>query len=126
MINRGARTTYSFPKAVNPILKENFEENIMEPNKKISANQKQSSALLTFVSVYAIAVSTLMIEIQLRSKNYGFVPTSEQQSLRLESVNLSIESNTTGLEEIDLDKEWEGILGDKSKQELLAYAPPGV
>lgn len=98
----------------------------MEPNKKISANQKQSSALLTFVSVCAIAVSTVMIEIHLRSKNYSFAPTSKQQSLRQESVNPSIKSNSTGLEEIDLDKEWEGILGDKSKQELLAYAPPSV
>ncbi|AUB35373.1 hypothetical protein COO91_01251 [Nostoc flagelliforme CCNUN1] len=97
----------------------------MEPNKKISANQKQSSALLTFVSVCAIAASILMIEIHLRSKNYSFAPTSKQQSLRQESVNRPLESDIV-LEEIDLEKEWEGILGDKSKQELLAYDLPGV
>lgn len=98
----------------------------MEPNKKISANQKQSSALLTFVSICAIAASTLIIEIQQRSKNYGFAPATERQSLSRESINHPIKSDSTVLEEIDLDKEWEGILGDKSKQELLAYDPPGV
>ncbi len=98
----------------------------MEPKKKIPANQKQSSALLTFLSVCAIAASTVTIEIEQRSKNHDFSPTTEQQSLRQESINHPIESDSTGLEEIDLDKEWEGILGDESKQELLAYNPPGI
>lgn len=98
----------------------------MEPKKKILAHQKQSSALLTFLSVCVIAASTVILEIQQLSKNYGFAPATKQQSLRQESVNRPIESDSTGLEEIDLEKEWEGILGDESKQELLAYNPPGV
>lgn len=96
----------------------------MEPNKKIPAHQKQSSTLLTFLSVCAIAASTLIIEIQQRSKNYGFAPATEQQSLSRESINPPIKSDSTVLEEIDLEKEWKGILGDKSKQKLLAYHPP--
>ncbi|MBW4672869.1 MAG: hypothetical protein KME52_02160 [Desmonostoc geniculatum HA4340-LM1] len=97
----------------------------MQPKKKISANQKQSPTLLTFVSVCAIAASTVMIEIEQRSKKDDFAPTSEQQSLRQESVNRSLESDIV-LEEIDLKKEWKGILGDELKQELLAYAPIGI
>jgi hypothetical protein len=106
-------------------LKENFEENMTEPNKKIPTSQKQSSALLTFLSVCAITAFTIMIEIPQRSKNYGFAPATEQQSLNREFINHPIESDTV-LEEIDLDREWEGILGDESKQELLAYNPPTV
>lgn len=98
----------------------------MEPMKKIPAHQKQSSPLLTFLSICAIAASTVMMEIQQRSKNYGFAPAKEQQFLSRESMNPLIKSDSTGLEEIDLEKEWEGILGDKSKQELLAYDPFGI
>ncbi|MBD2344339.1 hypothetical protein [Anabaena subtropica] len=98
----------------------------MKPNKNISTNQNQSSPLFTFLSVCAIAASTLVIEILPRSKNYNFSPTTEQQSLKQGSVDHPIESDHQDLEEIDIDKEWKSILGDKSKQELLAYAPPGV
>ena len=98
----------------------------MKPRKKIPAHQKQSSALLTFLSVCAIAASTEIVEIEQRSKNYGFAPATEQQSLSQNSINRPIERDSKVLEEIDLEKEWEGILGDESKQELLAYNPPTV
>lgn len=96
----------------------------MKSHKNISTNQKHSFPLFSFLSVCAIAASTLVIEILPRPKNYNFSPTTEQQSLTQGSVNRPIESDRQDLEEIDIDKEWKSILGDKSKQELLAYTPP--
>jgi hypothetical protein len=92
----------------------------MESKKKNTGNQKQSFALLTVLSLCAIVTSTATAAIEQQSKNQNFAPATEQQSQSQDSVNHLEQNNSAVLEEIDLDKEWEGISSDKSEEVFLA------
>lgn len=98
----------------------------MESKNKNTANQKQSSTLLTFLSLCAITTSTTTMAFEQQSKNHDFARATEQQSLSLDSINRLDKNASAVLEEIDLEREWESILGDESEQELLAYDLPGL
>ncbi|RUR77434.1 hypothetical protein ACF3DV_07895 [Chlorogloeopsis fritschii PCC 9212] len=84
----------------------------MEPKNKNTANQKQSFNLLTVLSLCAIVTSTTTAAIEQLSKKQDFVPTGEQQTLNQDFNNHLDKNDDVVLEEIDLDKEWQGIFGD--------------
>ncbi len=91
----------------------------MESKKKITANQKQSFTLLTVLSLCAVVTSTTTAAIEQQSKNQNLAPTTEQQSLNQGSIDNLKDSNSVALEEINLDKEWEGVIGEKSEEGIL-------
>ncbi|MFQ4144385.1 hypothetical protein [Chlorogloeopsis sp. ULAP02] len=94
----------------------------MEPKSKNTANQKQSLNLLTVLSLCAIVTSTTTAAMEQLSKKQDVVPTGEQQTLNRDSNNRLDKNNDVVLEEIDLDKEWQGISGDESEQEVMLLA----
>ncbi|MBF2005621.1 MAG: hypothetical protein IGS49_09185 [Chlorogloeopsis fritschii C42_A2020_084] len=93
----------------------------MEPKNRNTANQKQSLNLLTVLSLCAIVTSTTTAVIEQLSKKQDVVPTGEQKTLNQDSNNRLDKNDSVVLEEIDLDKEWEGIAGndDESKQRFI-------
>ncbi|MDM9385149.1 hypothetical protein QUB80_31330 [Chlorogloeopsis sp. ULAP01] len=91
----------------------------MEPKNKNTANQKQSLNLLTVLSLCAIVTSTTTAAMEQLSKKQNVVPAGEQQTLNRDYNNRLDKNNDVVLEEIDLDKEWQGISGDESEQGLL-------
>jgi hypothetical protein len=88
-------------------------------------NSKKSFTLFGFLTFCAIATSTATTAIEPLSKNKAFtqatVEQSEQQAQQKPFEPPIIgRSNDETLEEINLDQEWEDILGnDESEGEML-------
>ncbi|MDJ0567547.1 MAG: hypothetical protein QNJ53_00725 [Pleurocapsa sp. MO_192.B19] len=85
-------------------------------------NKKPTFAFLTLLSSCAIALYIEAIPSKLLSKNQSFDPAIEQQLKNQTSQNPIDhlgKGNDEVVEEIKLDKEWEGILGSEPEQEVL-------
>ncbi|MBE9169731.1 hypothetical protein IQ238_20120 [Pleurocapsales cyanobacterium LEGE 06147] len=92
-------------------------------------SKKRSFTLLTLLSSGAIAISLEVLPIKSSSKNQSLVPAVEQQLKNQKSQNPIDRINSNNdkvLEEIELDKEWEGIFDDKSKEEILLAVGDGM
>ena len=93
-------------------------------------NSKKSFTLLGFLSFCAIALSIETTGVKLLSKNETFSPspTTEQKYKQQEGEALQLpdRSNEETLEEVELDKEWEDILGDESGEEMLLARGPSI
>ena len=88
-------------------------------------NKKPTFAFLTLLSSCAIALYIEAIPSKLPSKSQSFDPANEQQ-LNSQNNQNSIDrigrNNDKIVEEIELDQEWESILGDKTKEEFIIAA----
>lgn len=88
-------------------------------------NSKKSFTLLGFLSFCEIALSVKTTGIKPLSRNETFSssPTTEQQyeqQQRQETLKLTNRSNEESWEKVELDREWEDILGDdESGEEIL-------
>lgn len=94
----------------------------MKSEKKLT-NETRVSRILSLLGVCAIFASTATKALEQSCFDRGFAPVSEQPSLSEKKTNNQSAKNAAAvLEELDLEKEWEGILGDKSELEFLAFA----
>lgn len=86
-------------------------------------NSKKSFTFLSFLGFCAI-LSVETTSIKPLSRNETFSPSStteqqyEQQDTQ-EALELPDRSNEETWEKVELDKEWEDILGDESGEEIL-------
>lgn len=93
-------------------------------------NSKKSFTLLGFLSFCAIALSIEITGVKPLSKKetFSLSPTTEQkyeQQERQKALELPNRSNEETWEKVELDKEWEDILGDdESEGEMLLASAP--
>jgi len=93
-------------------------------------NNKNSKRTLTFfglLSFLSLTASTAMAAIEPSPKKESSVPAIEQQSENREVEKPSeptVRSNDENWEQVELEKEWSGILGDDSEEEILIGANP--
>jgi hypothetical protein len=88
-------------------------------------NQKQSATLFSLLTFLAIAVSPVTAAIEPPSRKESSVPGMEQQVKTQETQETKkplkpvVNSNDETWEKVELEKEWENILGDESRVEML-------
>lgn len=91
-------------------------------SQKKPTNEKRSSKFLTLLGLCAIITSTATTTLEQLSLTRDFAPVTKKSSLSEEEANdQPAQNNDSALEEIDLEKEWESILGDESELDFLAY-----
>ena len=87
----------------------------MKSERKLT-NETLTSRILPLFGVCAILASTATTALEQSSWNREFVPLSKQRSLSKGKNNNQPPTKTAAvLEELDLEREWEGIFGDKSE-----------
>ena len=95
------------------------------------SNSKKSFTFFGFLTFCAIALSVETTGIKSLSRNETLSPSStteqqyEQQDTQ-EALELPNRSNEESWEKVELDKEWEDILGDESGEEMLLAIGRGM
>lgn len=89
----------------------------------------KSFTLIGFLSFCAIALSIETTGVKPLSKNETFSPSSTteqqyEQQKRQEVLKLPNGSNEETWEKVELNKEWEDILGDGSEGEVIMASNP--